>query len=69
MCLAIPMQVVKIDKEMAEVKAGGLRRRINIQMVLPVKVGDYVLVHAGFAIQKVDPKQARQTLRFWDEIS
>lgn len=64
MCLAIPMKIKKIKGEFAEVEAGRLMRTINIQMLPQAKLGDYVLVHAGFAIQKVDPKKAKETLEF-----
>ena len=68
MCLAIPMKIKKLLGEFAEVESGRLIRTINIQMVADIKVGDYVLVHAGFAIQKVDPESAKETLRMVDEI-
>ena len=68
MCLGIPMKVVKINGDFAEVESGRLLRNINIQMLPGVKLGDYILVHAGFAIQKVDAKRARETLRIVDEI-
>ena len=68
MCLGIPMQVKKIEKEFAEVRAAGLSRTVNIQMLPELKIGDYVLVHAGFAIEKVDPRKARETLRIIRDI-
>jgi len=68
MCLAIPMKIKKIKGEFAEVETGGFARTINIQMLPSIKTGDYVLVHAGFAIQKVDPSKAEETLRFVNEI-
>ena len=67
MCLAIPMKVKQLKGAFAEVGAGALTRRVNIQMLPGVKKGDYVLVHAGFAIQKVDPVSAKETLRIIDE--
>ncbi len=67
MCLGIPMQVKKIKGDFAEVETGRLRRQINIQMLPQLNLGDYVIVHAGFAIQKVNPKMARQTLELIDE--
>lgn len=63
MCLAIPMKVLRVEGEFAEVEAGKLTRKANIQMLSSVKPGEYVLVHAGFAIEKVDPAYARETLR------
>ena len=68
MCLAIPMRIKKLKGEFAEVESGRLIRTINIQMLLHLKVGEYVLVHAGFAIQRVDPESAKETLRMVEEI-
>lgn len=68
MCLAIPMKIKQLKDEFAEVETGKLTRTINIQMLPGLKRGDYVLVHAGFAIQKVNPKKAKETLRIIDEI-
>lgn len=68
MCLGIPMKVKKIEGDFAHVESGRLIRTINIQMMPQVKVGDYVIVHAGFAIQKVDPEKAKETLRLINEI-
>ena len=68
MCLAIPMKIKKLKGEFAEVESGRLIRTINIQMLSGIKVGEYVLVHAGFAIQKVDAKKAKETLWLVDEI-
>ncbi len=68
MCLAIPMKIKKIKGDSALVDASGLVRSINIQMLPRLKPGDYVLVHAGFAIEKVDAQRAEETLRLVDEI-
>lgn len=68
MCLAVPMRVKKIKGDFAEVESGRLIRSANIQMLSGLKTGDYVIVHAGFAIQKLDPKRAKETLRMIDEI-
>jgi len=68
MCLAIPMKIKKIEREFAEVEIGRLMRTINIQLLPKVKIGDYVIVHAGFAIEKVDPEKARETLRLINEV-
>ena len=62
------MKIKKINANFAEVETGGLRRTVNIQMLPKIKVHDYVIVHAGFAIEKVDPKKAEETLRLIDEI-
>ncbi|MDD2679448.1 MAG: HypC/HybG/HupF family hydrogenase formation chaperone [Candidatus Omnitrophica bacterium] len=68
MCLGIPMKVIKINGDFAEAASGRLLRNINIQMLPGIKTGDYILVHAGFAIQKVDPERAKETLRIINEI-
>jgi hydrogenase expression/formation protein HypC len=56
------MKVIKIKQEFAWVKTGGLTRQVNIQMVPRVKVNDYVIVHAGFAIEIINQEAARETL-------
>jgi hydrogenase expression/formation protein HypC len=64
MCLAVPGKIIEIDKEknQAVIDYGdGTKRKANISF-LKVSINDYVLVHAGFAIQKVDPKEAQETL-------
>ncbi len=68
MCLGIPMKIKKIEGDFARVEAGTLLRTVNIQMLSGLKEGDYVIVHAGFAIEKVDPARARETLKIIDEI-
>jgi len=68
MCLAIPARVIRIDGDKAQVDFGeGVLRDINITLV-ETKVGGYVLVHAGYAIETVDEKDALETLRLWSEI-
>ena len=68
MCLAIPARVVRIRGETAEVDFGeGVLREVNVALV-EAKVEEYVLVHAGYAIQVVDRKEAAETLRLWNEI-
>ena len=68
MCLAIPMKIKKVECEFAQAETGGLTRIINIQLLPQITVGEYVIVHAGFAIEKLDPKKAKETLRLTDEI-
>jgi hydrogenase expression/formation protein HypC len=62
------MKVKSISGEFAEVETGRLIRKVNIQMLPKIKIGDYVIVHAGFAIEKIDPQKARETLDLIDEI-
>jgi len=68
MCLAVPMKIRSINGDFAEAESGGLLKKVNVQMLPGLKRGDYVMVHAGFAIEIVDPEEAKQTLRFLDEI-
>ena len=69
MCLGIPARVIRIDKEMAEVDVGGVRRKISVQLLRDIRIGEYVLLHAGFAIQKIDEKKAQETLKLVEEIN
>ncbi len=62
MCLAVPAKILSIDGPQAEVEFGGVRRVISVQLLPEAKVGDYVLVHTGFAISIVDPQEAEITL-------
>lgn len=70
MCLAIPGKIIEVneDKQHAVVNYGeGTRRKANISLV-EVQVGDYVIVHAGFAIEKMKEKEARETLDLFKEM-
>jgi hydrogenase expression/formation protein HypC len=67
MCLGVPARVIKIENNIAKVDFGGATRSINISLV-DVKVGDYVIVHAGYAIQVLDKKSAEETLQLFREI-
>jgi len=73
MCLAIPGKIVEIvdaENQIAKVEVGGVKRNINIGM-LPANethVGDYVLIHVGFAMSKVDEREAEETLRLLKEL-
>jgi hydrogenase expression/formation protein HypC len=62
------MKIKAIKGAFAEVETGRLTRTINIQMLPRVKVSDYVIIHAGFAIERIDPERAKETLRLIDEI-
>lgn len=68
MCLAIPAQVLEIIGYEALLDFGGVKRRANISLLENVKIGDYVIVHVGFAIQKLDKKEAEESLKYWKEI-
>ncbi len=70
MCLAIPSKIIEIDNFMATVEVGGARKSVSMQL-MPEEagVGDYVLVHAGYAIQKVDEEAALEAHRLLREIA
>ena len=68
MCVAIPARIKSIEGSLAEVEVGGISRTISIQLTPEVQPDDYVLVHAGFAINKVDEEEARQTLELFEEL-
>jgi len=68
MCLAIPAKVLKINGDKAQVDfGGGVLREVKIVLV-DAKVGNYVLVHAGYAIEILNEEEAQETLRLWNEI-
>ncbi|HKM60049.1 MAG TPA: HypC/HybG/HupF family hydrogenase formation chaperone [Candidatus Acidoferrales bacterium] len=68
MCLAIPAKVMNLQGEKANVDFGqGVLREVNVSLV-EAKVGDYVLVHAGYAIQIIEEEEAKETLNLWNSI-
>jgi len=69
MCLAIPTQVVELlDNDGAVVELGGVRKEISLALVDGVAVGDYVIVHVGYALSRLDPEEAEKTLQLFAEI-
>jgi len=62
MCLSVPGKVVQIQNNMARVEVGGVIRDVSMDVCPDVVVGEYVLIHTGFAIQKLDEKEALETL-------
>jgi len=69
MCLAIPARVVEIEGNRARVEIGGNRRDADLAVLQDVRVGDYVMLHAGFAIAKYDPQEAEESLALWREVT
>jgi len=68
MCLAIPAKVMNLNGDKASVDFGqGVLREVNVSLV-EAKVGDYVLVHAGYAIQVIEEQEAKETLSLWNSI-
>ena len=62
MCLAIPSRITKIENNMATIDVDGVQREASLLLLEDARVGDYVIVHAGFAIQKLDESAAQETL-------
>ncbi len=67
MCLAYPMKIVKIKGSLATVEAEGIKRDVNIEFLKKAKVGDFVMVHAGFAIEKFNPDKVKDILEGFKE--
>lgn len=69
MCLAIPSKIVKIENNMATIDVDGVKREASLLLLENAKVGEYVIVHAGFAINKIDEDAAMETLNFLREAA
>jgi hydrogenase expression/formation protein HypC len=69
MCLAVPVQIKSIDGKEAEAEIGGVSRRISLWLTPEANVGDYVLVHTGYAINVLDQDEAEETLKILEEIA
>jgi len=68
MCLSLPAKVIEINGDIADVSVGGTVFKAGLQMLDGVKPGDYVLLHAGFAIQKINEEEAGEILRLLEEM-
>ncbi|MBK7995631.1 MAG: HypC/HybG/HupF family hydrogenase formation chaperone [Blastocatellia bacterium] len=73
MCLAIPGKIIEfidLENSIAKVEIGGVKRNINTALLDPteIKIGDYVLIHVGFAMNKIDEQQAQETLKLLQEL-
>jgi len=69
MCLAVPLKIISIKGKMGIGELGGVKRKISLMLLDKVRVGDYVLLHAGFAINKLETKEADELLQLLREIS
>lgn len=69
MCLGIPAKIVEKKGTVGMAEIGGVRREVNLQLLEDVKIGDYVILHAGFGIQKLDEKEAKETLDLLREFA
>ena len=68
MCLAIPVKVISIAGDEAEIDIGGVKRTVSVVLTPEAKIGDYVLLHTGYAIGVVDEAEAEETLKLLEEI-
>ncbi len=69
MCLAVPMRVTSISGAVAEVEDRGVRREVRVDLLDELAVGEYVIVHAGVAIDRLDEVEAQETLRLFEQMS
>lgn len=69
MCLSIPARIISISGDMADVSLGGAVLKAGLQMLQDARVGDYVLLHAGFAIQKLSEEDAYETIKLLEELN
>ena len=68
MCLAIPLQLIEINGSTAVGEAMGMRREIRVDFIDKPRIGDYVIVHAGFAIERLPEQQALEDLNAWEDV-
>ncbi|MCJ7685398.1 MAG: HypC/HybG/HupF family hydrogenase formation chaperone [Desulfobacteraceae bacterium] len=68
MCLAIPAKIIKIDDKMGTIDMEGTQREVSLLLLEDAKIGDYVIVHAGFAIHKIDETEAKESLKVLREL-
>lgn len=69
MCLGVPARVLSVEGMSAIVDVGGARREISVMLLEEVREGDWVILHAGFAISKLSPEEAQRTLQYFREIT
>ena len=69
MCLAIPALITAIEGKEADVEIGGISRRISLMLTPEAKIGDYVLLHTGYAISIIDEEEAKENLKLFEEIA
>lgn len=69
MCLAVPAQIVEREDMVATVDVGGVRRQVSMLLLPEAQIGDYVLIHAGFAMQQIDEEEAKLTWSLLQEMA
>jgi hydrogenase expression/formation protein HypC len=67
MCLAIPMTIIKIEGDYAVAESKGVETSVNISLVPDIKLNDRVIIHAGFVIERLDPEEAEERDKLWNE--
>lgn len=68
MCLAIPMEIKEINGNEAVAEAGGIRKNVRLDLLKGAEIGDYILIHTGYAIEKLDPEEALETLELIKQV-
>lgn len=68
MCLAVPVRITKVEGTMAEGELGGITKQVSVLFTPEVKIGDYVVIHAGYAISIMDEQEAEATFRLLKEV-
>lgn len=68
MCLAVPLKIIEIDGKNAVGESMGMQRKLRVDFIPEPKIGDYVIVHAGFAIERLPEEQALEDIAAWEEI-
>jgi hydrogenase expression/formation protein HypC len=68
MCLSVPAEIISIDGQMAKASVGGAIREISLQLVEDMHIGDFVLLHTGYAIEKISAEEAEETVRLLREL-
>ncbi len=69
MCLAVPARVLSIDGDFAQVDFGGVSKRVCVTLLPGLEVGEYVIVHTGYAIERMKPEEAKKTLALFEEMA
>lgn len=69
MCLAVPARIVELQDDMATIEVDGVRRSVSTLLVPDLELGDYVITHAGFALQRVDEEQAQESIRLLRQLA
>lgn len=68
MCLAIPMKLIEKKEDRGIVELSGVKKEVSLKLMEEAEIGDYLIIHAGFAIQKLNEEEARETLQLWKEM-